>query len=94
MVKCRETDVALVENSIPDALKSVPGHVKIDFNVKVDKTNFLPAECSGGVELTVQKGKIRINNTLEARLSLVARKLTPQIRVALFGQNPNRKFFD
>ncbi len=35
-----------------------------------------------------------MDNTLEARLNMVAQKMLPQIRSALFGPNPNRKFND
>lgn len=39
-------------------------------------------------------GRIKINNTLESRLELIAQQLVPEIRSALFGSNPNRKFTD
>lgn len=44
--------------------------------------------------MLAQKGKIKISNTLEARLELIAQQLVPQIRTALFGRNINRKFLD
>jgi vacuolar-type H+-ATPase subunit E/Vma4 len=40
------------------------------------------------------KGKIKVDNTLEARIAMVADDMQPQIRTALFGRNPNRKFTD
>lgn len=40
------------------------------------------------------KGKIDINNTFEARLKLLQDTAGPAVREALFGKNPNRKFFD
>ncbi|KOC70221.1 V-type proton ATPase subunit E, partial [Habropoda laboriosa] len=39
-------------------------------------------------------GRIKVSNTLETRLELIAQQLIPDIRNALFGQNPNRKFAD
>lgn len=36
----------------------------------------------------------QISNTLESRLELIAQQLLPEIRTALFGRNPNRKFTD
>lgn len=65
-----------------------------DVNLKIDSENFLPTETSGGIELTAQRGKIKITNTLESRLDLIAAQLIPEIRMALFGRNPNRKFDD
>jgi len=51
--------------------------------------------CScGGVILFAQRGRIKIVNTLEARLELIAQQFVPEIRIALFGRNPNRKFTD
>ena len=38
------------------------------------------------------KGKIKVDNTLEARAQMIAEKMMPQIREALFGANENRKF--
>ncbi len=49
---------------------------------------------AGGIELYALKGKIKVDNTLEARLSMIAQKQLPQIRSKLFGANPNRKFND
>jgi len=40
------------------------------------------------------KGKIKVDNTLEARLAMISEQIQPSIRGALFGANPNRKFFD
>lgn len=39
-------------------------------------------------------GRIKVSNTLETRLELIAQQLVPDIRSALFGSNPNRKFDD
>jgi V-type H+-transporting ATPase subunit E len=49
---------------------------------------------AGGVELYAQKNRIKVDNTLEARLGLVAQQTLPQMRNSLFGGNPNRKFLD
>lgn len=48
----------------------------------------------GGVELLAKRGRIRVSNTLEKRLDMISLQLLPQIRTALFGRNPNRKFSD
>lgn len=36
----------------------------------------------------------QVPNTLESRLELISQQLVPEIRQALFGRNPNRKFTD
>ena len=48
----------------------------------------------GGVELIANKGKIKVTNTLESRLELISQQLLPEVRVALFGRNVNRKYDD
>lgn len=48
----------------------------------------------GGIELLAMKGKIKISNTLDARLDMIARQMIPEIRTNLFGRNTNRKFTD
>ena len=52
------------------------------------------AFSAGGVELYAQRGKIKVCNTLEARLSMIADQKLPQIRTSLFGVNESRKFLD
>ena len=49
---------------------------------------------AGGVELYARQGKIKVDNTLEARLNMIAHSNLPQMRNSLFGSNPNRKFKD
>jgi V-type H+-transporting ATPase subunit E len=39
-------------------------------------------------------GKIEIDNTFEARLQILKENALPAVRKTLFGNNPNRKFFD
>lgn len=65
-----------------------------DILLKIDSENSLPTDTTGGIELVAHQGRIRINNTLEARLELIAQQLVPEIRTALFGRNVNRRFTD
>ncbi len=51
-------------------------------------------DSAGGVSIVGGNGKIDINNTLETRLELLRESALPIMREALFGKNPNRKFFD
>nr|ACO10811.1 Vacuolar proton pump subunit E [Caligus rogercresseyi] len=93
-IRCHQNDLSLVEQAIAVAVKNVKEKIRKDIVVKVDKDNFLPQECSGGIELYAQRGRIKVDNTLEARLNLIAQNMMPQIRSSLFGANPNRKFDD
>ncbi|XP_047990990.1 V-type proton ATPase subunit E [Leguminivora glycinivorella] len=93
-VRVRQADKGLVEGLLSKAQASYKEKIKRDLQLKVDNENFLPAETCGGVDLVTAKGRIKICNTLESRLELIAQQLLPQIRTALFGRNPNRKFTD
>jgi hypothetical protein len=49
---------------------------------------------AGGVIVLGGKGKIILDNTLQARLALLKELGLPAIRGSLFGENENRKYFD
>lgn len=93
-LRVREFDQSTVEGILQDVTKEYKDATGKDVNVKVDTESFLSPDITGGVELQAQKGRIKISNTLEARLDLISQQLVPEIRGALFGRNPNRKFAD
>ena len=93
-IRVRQVDLSLVDSiiePIQDAYKQI---TKKDVAIKIDQDNFLSPDSCGGVDLYAAKGRIKVSNTLETRLELIAQKLIPEIRSALFGSNPNRKFTD
>jgi len=95
LIRCRQNDLALVEEVIGTAVddyKQQTGKEKMD--VKVDQEIFLPPNLCGGVDLIAQKGRIKISNTLETRLDMIAMQMVPEIRTSLFGRNTNRRFTD
>lgn len=93
-IRCRKQDVQMVQASIQRNLPIYKAAVKNNVEVRIDQDNFIPPDVSGGVELYNGNGKIKVSNTLESRLELMAQQMQPEIRVALFGANPNRKFMD
>lgn len=93
-LRVREADVNLVESVIPSIVEQYKEMSGKDVSVKVDTETYLPVDTCGGVELVAQRGRIKISNTLESRLDLIAQQLVPEIRNALFGRNANRKFTD
>lgn len=93
-IRVREIDQSIVEGVLQGVAKDYKDTTGKDVTVKVDTESFLPPDTTGGVELQAQKGRIKITNTLEARLDLISQQLVPEIRGALFGRNPNRKFAD
>ncbi|MFH4980251.1 hypothetical protein AB6A40_006960 [Gnathostoma spinigerum] len=92
-LRCRKSDLQLVQKLLPECIQEVFEAWGEKINVKVD-TDYLPSKSAGGVELSAKGGKIKVSSTLESRLDLIAAQIIPQIRTALFGENPNRKFFD
>ncbi|KAJ0172206.1 hypothetical protein K1T71_012179 [Dendrolimus kikuchii] len=93
-LRVRQVDKSLVESILGKAQQDYKAKIKKDVQLKVDNENFLSVDTCGGIELIAARGRIKISNTLESRLELIAQQLLPEIRTALFGRNPNRKFTD
>lgn len=93
-VRVRQEDQSLVENILPNVEKKYKDAAGTNVALTIEQDSFLPRDTTGGVELWAKGGRIKINNTLEARLELIAEQLVPEIRTALFGRNPNRRFTD
>jgi len=94
-VRCRQVDMQLVQAAIPNAISSVKHLMpKINCQVIVDNEHFLPVDCAGGVELLTFRNRIKVDNSLEARLMMMAQNKLPGTRTALFGANENRKHRD
>ncbi|KFP96522.1 V-type proton ATPase subunit E 1, partial [Leptosomus discolor] len=94
VVRCRKQDLAMVKAAVQKSIPIYKNATKRDVDVHIDPDNFLPEDIAGGVEIYNSDGKIKVSNTLESRLDLVAQQMMPEIRVALFGANANRKFLD
>lgn len=93
-IRCREADLDLVESVLPAAVEQYSAAMNKPCQITIAKDNFLSADACGGVELTAFHGRIRVNNTLENRLDMIAGQMLPETRTKLFGANVNRKFFD
>uniref|UniRef100_A0A8C5ES70 Uncharacterized protein n=1 Tax=Gouania willdenowi TaxID=441366 RepID=A0A8C5ES70_GOUWI len=103
-IRCREQDIETVQVLSCLMLESrycldkniavYKEAVKSNLTVKIDRDRFLPPNICGGIEMYNENGKIKVSNTLESRLELMAQQMMPEIRASLFGANPNRKFLD
>ncbi|KAM9754584.1 V-type proton ATPase subunit E 1a [Menidia menidia] len=93
-VRCRKQDVEMVQAAVNNTIPVYKEAVKSTVTVRIDQDRFLPSDICGGVEVYNDNGKIKVSNTLESRLELIAQQMMPEIRVSLFGANPNRKFTD
>lgn len=94
IIRVREVDQSLVKGILDTCISIYKENTDKDVVLKLDSDSFLPVDSVGGIELLAARGRIKISNTLEARLDLIAQQLVPEVRVALFGRNPNRKFLD
>lgn len=93
-IRCREADLEIVESVLPEAMSVYSEAMKKPCQIAVYKEHFLPPNACGGVELSAFHGRIRVSNTLESRLEMIAGQMLPETRTKLFGPNVNRKFFD
>lgn len=92
-IKCKEKDLQLVQTAIGEAIALYKNATKRDVVVKILPT-YLNPDISGGVEAFTTDGKIRVINTLEARLHMLFEQMIPEIREKLFGKNKNRVHLD
>lgn len=89
-VRCRESDVQLVQSCLADASTQFTNQIQMEAAVKkeckftVAKGNYIPANNLGGIILACQDGKITIDNTIETRLKLAIEQDKPAIRKMLF----------
>ncbi|KAI0545075.1 ATPase, V1/A1 complex, subunit E [Xylaria curta] len=92
--RARKADADLVKKVAKEAEEEYKKETGKSSKVKLDEGNPLPEETSGGIFIVGGNGKIEINNTFDERLRLLQSSALPAVRKALFGANPNRKFFD
>ena len=93
-VRCRKQDSPPVKAAVQKATPVYKVATERDVDVQIEQEAYLPEEVAGGVEICNGDCKIKVSNTLESRLDLLAQQMMPEVRGALFGVNTNRKFLD
>lgn len=93
-IRARKADYDLVKKAIEEAAKEYKKELGKDVSATIDESNPVAEGSAGGVLIVGGAGKIEIDNTVEARLQILKESALPAMREALFGKNPNRKFFD
>jgi V-type H+-transporting ATPase subunit E len=88
-IKCREKDLSLVQQGVNEAIVLYKNAIHRDVVIKILPT-YLNPEISGGIEAYTTDHKIKVINTLEARLNMLFDQMIPEIREKLFGKNKNR----
>merc|ERR1711990_1423779 len=90
LIRCRSQDVAAVEAAIPKAIGNYSKTPEaVETSASVMKDAFLPdmfegLQVSGGVLMMSESGKIKVNNTFNARLAIAAEVALPDIKARLF----------
>ncbi|XP_075392058.1 V-type proton ATPase subunit E 2 [Tenrec ecaudatus] len=93
LVRCRLQDVFLLQAALPRAISEYLKATHKPVEIHIDQEVHLPGGSTGGVEAYSDDQRIKVSNTLESRLDLLAQQRMPDIRKALFGANANRRFF-
>ncbi|KAF9174400.1 V-ATPase V1 sector subunit E [Entomortierella chlamydospora] len=92
-VQFRKADQAAIERLLPDVKARYEDATKQKITIEL-LDDYLPADSAGGVIVAGNGGKTKCNNTPEARLAILEESMLPDVRNMLFGQSPNRKFFN
>ncbi|XP_071076291.1 V-type proton ATPase subunit E 1 isoform X2 [Desmodus rotundus] len=74
VVRCRKQDFPLVKAAVQKAIPMYKIATKKDADVQIDQEAYLPEETAGGVEIYNGDRKIKVSNTLESRLDLIAQQ--------------------
>uniref|UniRef100_A0A8C9Y404 ATPase H+ transporting V1 subunit E1a n=1 Tax=Sander lucioperca TaxID=283035 RepID=A0A8C9Y404_SANLU len=74
-IRCRQQDVEMVQAAVNKIIPIYKEAVKRNIVVKIDLERFLPSGICGGVEVYNDNGKIKVSNTLENRLELIAQQV-------------------
>ncbi|KAL5606347.1 hypothetical protein BROUX41_002764 [Berkeleyomyces rouxiae] len=94
LVRLRPADKDIADAALKKAAEEFKKATDREVMLAVDTENPLPEDSAGGAIIVGGKGKITIDNTLEARLAILRENALPAVRQSLFGSNPNRKFYD
>lgn len=93
-LRCRKEDVEIVRKVLPKSIskfKELSGVIEV--KIVIDEERWMEKSL-GGVIMSCHKGRIVVDNSLEARLAITAEHLMPVIRHEVFGETGNRKFYD
>ncbi|TIB40356.1 hypothetical protein E3P86_00718 [Wallemia ichthyophaga] len=90
IIHIRPKDKQVTENSLDSAKSEYKELSGRDVDIQVQTS--LEDSAAGGLKASAFGNRIFIDNTIEARLTLLEDRMLPEIRYDLFGSNPNRKF--
>eukprot|EP01129_Flabellula_baltica_P007361 TRINITY_DN2858_c0_g1_i1.p1 TRINITY_DN2858_c0_g1~~TRINITY_DN2858_c0_g1_i1.p1 ORF type:complete len:226 (+),score=71.83 TRINITY_DN2858_c0_g1_i1:30-680(+) len=86
VLQCREADKDIVEAVLESVAAEYEEKRGQSLSLSVYTEKYLPANSAGGVVLSALGGRIRCNNTFEARLRYAYESSLPTIRKLLFAE--------
>ncbi|KAJ1894400.1 V-ATPase V1 sector subunit E [Kickxella alabastrina] len=92
-VRGRKADLELIKEAVVLAVEVYKKRGK-DIVATVVEDSPLSDTVLGGVRVSAFNDRISVDNTLQARLDLSSDRMLPQLRDTIFGQSPNRRFFN
>ena len=92
-IQCRQEDKEIITSLLPAVCADYTVHTGLPLDPVVDKAALSVGSC-GGVVVSCLEGKIRVDNTLVARLEIISEAMLPDIKEQLFGASPNRRFYN
>ncbi|KAI7830878.1 vacuolar ATP synthase subunit E [Kickxella alabastrina] len=92
-VRGRKADLELIKEAVVLAVEVYKKRGK-DIVATVVEDSPLSDTVLGGVRVSAFNDRISVDNTLQARLDLSSDHMLPQLRDIIFGQSPNRRFFN
>ncbi|KAG9070739.1 V-ATPase V1 sector subunit E [Linnemannia hyalina] len=92
-IQYRKADKALLDKLLPGVKARYLEATTQTVDVQL-LDDHLPADGAGGVIAAGNGGRTKCNNTPEARLAILEEDMLPLVRDMLFGQSPNRRFFN
>ncbi|KAJ1665493.1 V-ATPase V1 sector subunit E [Coemansia sp. RSA 1813] len=93
-VRGRKADIALLKECVPKAVKAYKEKSGKSVDATIVEQSPLADDVLGGVRVSALNDRVSVDNTLMTRLELSSDRMLPQLRDVLFGQSPNRKFFN
>ncbi|KAI9501537.1 V-ATPase V1 sector subunit E [Coemansia spiralis] len=93
-VRGRKADAELLKECVPKAVEAFKEKSGKSVKATVVEQSPLADSVLGGVRVSALNDRINVDNTLLARLDLSSEHMLPQLRNTLFGQSPNRRFYN
>lgn len=93
-IVCRKKDTGIVQGLLSSCAKEYEKTSGKNIDISISTTEYISDDSAGGVIVLGNGGRIRCDNSLEARLDIAEEQMLPHVRMLMFGPAPTRRFFD